>query len=197
MVTVQEYIGKIISPGTIDQFLAWFTWGFLTLALVATVGIIIRNKLKYQYYGEVIKRRQSNWQDGEPDGKIIRGKAGYFNQKGKRVFRIKHGWKPWEMMTLRSLPDPAFMQDNTAYFIQFNEGEVVQAQRIIDWTSGTDRIIPVSNTTKAGAKEELRSYGKIFTKQSKLQENMGIAIMGFILISAIISLYFVQKACGG
>lgn len=184
-------------PTSVDQFVSLFIWGFLGFGGFIFAIIYIRNKVKYKYRGEILKRRQDSWQSGEPASKILEGKAGYFKVKGISVFRINYGIMPWQSIDIKKLPDPKFMEDNKAYFLQYNVGELVQAKRMVDWENKGMSIIPVDSTTKDAAKVELKQYSDIFNTRSKLQENMGIAVLGFVLIAGIIAFYFVSRACGG
>lgn len=188
---------KGLLPGSVNEFVTLFIWGFLIFGSFISAIVFIRNKIKFRYRGEVLKRRQDSWQTGQPTSKILQGKAGYFKVRGINVFRIKYGIMPWQMIDIKKLPDPKYMEDNKAYFLQYNIGELVQARRVIDWETETMKIIPVDSTTKDAAKTELKQYNDIFTTKNRLAENMGIAVLGFILIAGIIAFYFVSKACGG
>jgi hypothetical protein len=127
----------------------------------------------------------------------VEGKAGYFKRGSTQVYRIKYGVMPWQQVDIKKLPDPRYMVDNKAFFMQYQVGELVQAKSIINWETGDIKIDPVDNTTKAAAKSELIEYADVFSKKSLLKENVGIVIMGFILVAGIVAIYFVSKACGG
>ena len=144
-------------PTSVEQFVSLFVWGFLVLGGLIFGIVFIRNKIKYKYRGEILKRRQDSWQTGQPDSKIITGKAGYFKVRGISVFRINYGMFPWQSIDIKKLPDPQYMEDNKAYFLQYNVGELVQAKRIVNWNNKEMSIIPVDSTTKDAAKTELKT----------------------------------------
>lgn len=197
MVNYSSVISGWFSASSIDQLISMFLWGFLFIGVLAMSVKLIRDKVKYKYHGVVQKRRQVDWMTGQPSSKKVEGKAGYFKSNGRPIFRIKYGWMPWHVIDIKKLPDPNYMQDNTAYFLQYNVGEYTQAKMNIDWDTETIKIEPVDSTTKAAAKQELSDYSFVFAASNKLKENLGIAIMGFLLIAGLIAYYFVNKACTG
>ena len=197
MVDYSNIINNWFSAAGINQFITMFLWGFGGIAVIALGAKFIRDKIKYRYHGVVQKRRQVDWMTGQPSSKKVEGKAGYFQSNGRPIFRIKYGWMPWQVIDIKKLPDPNYMQDETAYFLQYNVGEYAQAKMNINWETETIKIEPVDSTTKAAAKQELSDYSFVFSASNKLKENLGIAIMGFLLIAGIIAYYFVNKACHG
>lgn len=185
------------SASSVESVITTFLWSFGALIVIAIILFYIRDKIKYKYYGQVLKLRQNEWGTGEPSSKIIRGKAGYFKSKGLPIFRINFGPMPWQTIDIKKLPDPAYMQDETAFFLQYNLDEYVQSKMVIDYETNTIKVEPVDSTTKAGAKQDLAAFSKVFETNSRLQENMGIAVMGFVMIGGLIAYYFVNKACQG
>jgi len=185
------------SASSVESLITTFVWSFGAIIIIALIGFFIRDKIKYKYYGEVHKLRQNSWESGAPSSKIVKGKAGYFVSKGLPVFRIRFGPMPWQLIDIKKLPDPAYMQDSTAFFLQYNVGEYVQSKVIIDYETDEIKIEPVDSTTKAGAKQDLAAFSRVFETSSRLQENMGIAVMGFVMIGGLIAYYFVNKACTG
>ena len=194
---ITDFVNNLSNPGYFSGFIDTAVWSVLVLVILGVVATQIRNQIKYRYRGEIEKRRQFNWQTGNPEAERISGKAGYFKKKGEPIYRIKYGPMPWQIVDIKKLPDPQWMQGKTAYFLQYNVGELVQARKRIDWAKGSVIIEPVDSTTKAAAKQEMAAYSQILTTSNRWRENAGIIIMGIILISGIIALYFVSKACSG
>lgn len=195
MVDYSAIINNWFSGQNFSALLTMFMWSFGALIIIGVSIKVIKDLIKYQYRGVVQKRRQSDWMTGNPSSRKVEGKAGYFTEKGLPVFRIKYGLMPWQIINIKKLPDTEYMQDNTAYFLQYNVGEFVQAKLNIDWDTETVKVEPVDSTTKAGAKQDLVSYNNIFNTRSRLQENLGIAILGFIIVGGLIAYYFVNQAC--
>lgn len=194
---VKDLGGKFIPSGNLGDFVGMLVWGFIFLAAVIVVVIMVKNFVKYRYAGEVYKRRQNDPLTGEPQSVVISGKAGYFKKNGIPTFRIKYGFLPWQQVEIMKLPDPKYMVGNKAIFYQYNIGEIVQAKAVMDWNKGDVIIEPVDSTTKAAAKLEVSQYSAIFSTKKLLQENAGIVIMGFLFIAGIVAMYFVSKTCGG
>jgi hypothetical protein len=193
--------GQFLNVGTLTATLQMAFWVFIVIIVLVVIWVVARERMVYKYWGEVEKRRQDDWRTGEPTTEIVRGKAGYIKQKNGTVFRIKWGWLPWQHINILKLPNPKYMKGNTAYFIQYDINELVQARKHIEWDyeTGSGRIViePVDSNTKAAAKMEIKDYSMVFKVTDKFKENAGIIIMGFILVAGIISLYFVNKACTG
>lgn len=193
---------SLFSVGVLTSTLTMAFWVFLGLMVIAGVWVFARERLVYKYWGEVEKRRAVDWRTNIPTSEVVRGKAGYIKTKDGHVFKIKWGIMPWQNIVIKKLPNPKYMVGNTAYFIQYDVGEIVQAKKVIEWDyldpeKGRIIIEPVDSNTKAAAKLDMKEYSMVFKVTDKLKENMGIIIMGFILVAGIISIYFVNKACTG
>lgn len=191
-----EAIQKFIpgDGGNLAGMFGAFIWMFLILVVVAMVIFGIRQAVTYKYRGELTLRRQEDWESSAPTGKTLSGRAGYVSVKGRKVFRIRYGIMPGQVIDIYKLPDPKYMSGNTAYFLQYNIGEIVQAKKTINWQTDTIEIEPVDNTTKDAAKMELGTYAQIFNSQRVSPQIVAIATMGFILVTGIIVLYFITKA---
>lgn len=191
-------INQLLAVGVWQQFLGLFVWLVLGLGGLITIIVFIRQKIKYSYKGVVFRRRSNDPETGIPQADMIQGKAGYFNKGNNRIFRIRYGAMPWQVVEIKKTPNPKYMNiRNTAYFMQYDEGQLVQVKVDLDWENALMKISPVDSTTKAAAKLELSEFNRIFTTSNRLKENMGIFIMGFILVAGIVAFYFVSKACGG
>lgn len=194
-------VNAFLQVDTIVSALQMAFWVFILIFVIGIIWYFARERLVYKYWGEIEKRRSDDWRTGEPTSDIVRGKAGYIKTKQGHVFKIKWGMMPWQNVTVMKLPNPKYMKGNTAYFIQYDVGELVQAKKNIVWDydTGTAKveIEPVDSNTKAAAKMEIKDYSMVFKVTDRLKENMGIVIMGFILVAGIISIYFVNKACTG
>lgn len=189
-------ISQYFGGGSLTSIISTIVWFTIIVAVFAVIIIFVRNRIKYRYYCEVYKRRQFNWQTGNPESEKIQGKAGYFKQGDLPVFKIQYGLMPWQKVIIKKLPDPRYMQNKTAIYLQYNVGELVQAKKQIDWENSLITIEPVDSTTKAAAKAEMKEYSNILTVKNKLMENIGIISMGFILVAGIVAYYFISKACG-
>ena len=188
-------ITKIIpSGGSLTNMFSAFIWLLLVLGGVGLVIYLIRQASTYKYRGEIILRRQEDWETALPTGKTLSGKAGYVNVKGRLVFRIRYGMLPHQVIDILKLPNPKYMAGNTAYFLQYNIGEIVQAKKIINWNTSTINVEPIDNTTKDSAKQELSMYSQILSTTRISPQLVAIATMGFILVTGIIVLYFISKA---
>lgn len=179
-----------------NSYIYMLVYGLLFFGGILVLIMVVRNFLKFKYYAVVHRIRQNDPHSGKPTSAILRGKAGYFYKKGRDVFVIKYGMMPWQRIQINKLPNPKYMEDNVVTFIQYNVGELTQAKTILNWKMGDVEIQPVESSTKAAAKQELKELISIFNIKSKLQENSGILIMGFVLIAGIIAFYFISKACG-
>ena len=189
-------VSGYLSSGSVNQIVLTTVWTVIIFGVIVLIGMFIRDRVKYRYRGEVYKRRQFNWATGMPESEKIEGSAGYFRQRELPIFKIRYGFMPWQRVVIKKLPDPRYMQNRTATFLQYNIGELVQAKKEIDWDTGTIKIQPIDSTTKAAAKAEMNQYSSILSVKSKLMENIAIISMGFILIAGIVAFYFVSRACG-
>lgn len=187
-----------LSPNNLlsSSFIGTIVYGFLFILGVSFLILFIKNLYKYRYRGAIYRRRQNSQITGRPQSILVEGKAAYVKSRGLDAFRIKWGFFPWQSMDILKLPDPEHMTGNKAIFLQYNIGEVIQARQEIDWNKSTMKITPVDSTTKSAAKIEMNAYSNILSTRKLLQENAGIAIMGFILIAGIIAMWFVSKTCG-
>ena len=191
-------LSGIFGGGGASAFMSTLIWGLLVISVVTVVAIIIRNKVKYTYYGYIYKRRQDDLETNLPRSQTIQGKAGYFNKKGKTVFRIKFGSMPWQQVELTKLPDPNFMVGNNVYYIQLNKDNYVQAQMEIDWEGDKRglKLEPVEDDLKYGAKLDLLEKSNILDTKSAFEKVAPMLVLGLIIFSGIITMYFLQKGCG-
>lgn len=188
-IDVSSYFPNI---GSLSNFIPMLVWGIIFGGVLIVAVIFIRNKLKYVYYGIIFKRRQS-LEEGIPESKVLKGKAGYFNKKGKSVFRIKYGIKPWDMVELNKLPDPNYMLDNLAVYEQLNKDNLVQCKMDIDWDGGL-KIVPVEEDLKYGALIDIYEKDKVLDTKKISTTTVGMIIIGMILVAGIIVYYFLSKA---
>jgi len=190
-------LGNWFNFSSVSSFVTTLIWGALVIIVVTVIAISIRNKIKYTYYGYVYKKRQSDDLTNIPESKTIQGKAGYFNKRGKTVFRIKFGMMPWQQIELTKLPDPTYMIDNNVYYLQLNKDNYVQAEMKIDW-EGEERELslePVEDDLKYGAKLDLAEKDKILNPKSTLEKITPFIVLGLIIFAGIITMYFIQKGC--
>lgn len=190
-------LGSWFNFSSASSFVTTLIWGALSIIIVTFIAIAIRNKVKYTYYGYIYKKRQDDHETKIPESKTIQGKAGYFNKKGKTVFRVKFGMMPWQQIELTKLPDPTFMIDNNVYYLQLNKDNYVQAEMKIDW-EGTVRELslePVEDDLKYGAKLDLAEKDKILNPKSTLEKVTPFIVLGLIIFAGIITMYFIQKGC--
>jgi len=153
----------------------------------------IKDKIKYQYFGIVLRRRQS-LEQGIPESKVIWGKAGYFTKKGgKSVFRIKWGLMPWQQVELSKLPNPEHMIDRFVVYEQLNKDNLVQCKIDIDWDGGL-KIEPVEDDLKYGAMLDIYDKERILDTKKLTPLIVGMLVMGLILVAGIIVFYFLTKA---
>ncbi len=171
-------------------------WGTIAIVIVTTIIVLIRNKIKYQYYAEVYKKRQSNSETFLPSAKIIKGKAGYFGKGIKTIFRIKYGMAPWQKIELTKLPDPTFMVDNKVTYVQLNKDNYAQAKMTINWDTEELTLVPVEDDLKYGAKLDILEKDAVLKTKSNLEKVAPYIVLGLIIMAGIIVMYFIQKGCG-
>lgn len=181
------------SAGMLESFLVVFAWGSLAGAIISAVGILIYRKIKYVYQGEIFKRRQDDLETGVPQSTIVSGIAGYFNKKGKTIFRIKYGVMPWSKIELTKLPDPKYMIGNKVYYLQLNKDNWVQAKLFIDW-NGELKLEPVEDDLKYGAMLDIYEKDRVLEAGKLSPVVVGMMIMGLIIVSGIVVFYFLSKA---
>ena len=183
----------IPNASSISSFINILFWGGLVTVVFVVAGIMIYRKVKYQYYGEIYKRRQGIGGEGIPSAVIVRGKAGYFTKKtGKTVFRIKWGELPWKKIELSKLPDPDHMIGNKVVYLQLNKDNLIQAKVSIDW-NGVFKLEPVEDDLKYGAQLSMEENTKILDQKRMSPVVVGMVVMGLILISGIVVFYFLTK----
>ncbi len=190
-------ISDWFSLDSMSSFVTTMIWGAVVLIAVTFIAVFIRNKIKYAYYGYIYKKRQGDDLTKIPSSKTIKGKAGYFTKGGKTVFRIKFGMMPWQQIELSKLPDPTYMIDNNVYYLQLNKDNYVQAEMRIDW-EGENRglsLEPVEDDLKYGAKLNLAEMDKILIPKSTFEKVIPFIVLGLIIFTGIIIMYFVQKGC--
>ena len=179
----------------VASFLKILLWGSLIFGGIAIVIGTIKNKLKYQYFGIIFRRRQS-LEEGIPESKVVWGKAGYFTKKsGRSVFRIKYGLMPWQKVELSKLPNPKYMMDKIVTYEQLNKDNLVQCNMKVDWDGGLN-IEPVEDDLKYGAMLDLYEKGKTLDNKTLSPTVIGMMIIGLILVAGIIVFYFISKKGG-
>ena len=184
----------IPSAGNIASFVKVFLWVFIIGGGLGFIILLIRNKVKYQYIGEIFKRRQEDFETNIPQSKFIFGKAGYFKKgRGKTVFRIKYGMMPWQQIELSKLPDPKYMVGNKVYYLQLNKDNLVQAKMTIDW-AGEIKLEPVEDDLKYGAMQDLYEMDQALETKRLNPVTVGLMIMGLIIVTGIIVFYFLGQA---
>lgn len=188
-------IGSFVpSAGTLASFIKVILWTLILGGGLGGIIIVIRNKIKYKYSGDVYKRRQGDFETEIPQAKFITGKAGYFTKgKGRNVFRIKHGMMPWQQIELSKLPDPQYMVGNKVYYLQLNANNLVQAKMTIDW-AGELKLEPVEDDLKYGAQQDLYEMDHALETKRLNPVTVGFIIMGLIIVTGIIVFYFLGKA---
>lgn len=183
-----------ISSGAMQGIVSTFVWVVLISGLIISLVLVIRNKLKYKYIGEIIKRRQDGFEEGSQQGQFVSGKAGYFKTKtGKTVFRIKYGFAPWQKFELTKLPNPKYMIGNKVYYIQLNKDSFAQAKMDIDWEKGMT-LEPVEDDLKYGAMLDMKERGLVLELTKINPTVVGFVVMAFIIVTGIIVFYFLGKA---
>jgi len=183
----------IPSVGSIGSFVKILLWGLLIGGGLGAVIVLIRNKIKYQYAGEVFKRRQDDFDSGIPQTKHIEGKAGYFTKKGKTIFRVKYGLMPWQQIELSKLPDPKYMVGNKVYYLQLNKDNLVQARMDINWAGTGMSLEPVEDDLKYGAMLDIYEKDKILDTKRLTPLTVGMIIIGLIIVTGIVVFYFLGK----
>lgn len=184
----------IPSGGAIGSFLSTIIWGLIICTIIIVASLYIKNLLKYQYYGIVLKKRQNDPITGEPRPNIIYGKAGYFKTKsGRIVFKIKYGKMPWQILQMTTTPDPNYMMGNLVIFEQIHKDNFVQAKIEVDYNGSFVRIFPVDDDTRYGAQLEMSEYKGIFNSSKVNGTVLTIGAMTLILVTGIIVMYFVSK----
>jgi len=191
LTSISQYVPAIDSWGSIIKILIW---GLLLGVSVGMIIKVIRDKLKYQYQGEIFKRRQSD-SEGIPSAVNLSGKAGYFKDKktGRIIFRIKFGLMPWQQVQLNKLPDPKYMIGNKVYYVQLNKDNLVQAKLDVDW-NGKFTLNPVEDDLKAMAMMDIKDKESALSVTKMTPLVVGMAVMGLIIMSGIIVFYFLGKA---
>lgn len=178
---------------SLDSFVKMLLWGSLIGGGLGFIIKTIKDKVKYQYFGLILRKRQS-LEDGVPESKTIWGKAGYFTKRtGKTVFRIKYGAMPWQQVELSKLPDPSFMIDRIVMYEQLQKDNLVQCKIKIDWDGGLN-IFPVEDDLVYGAQLQIYEKGMILDQNKLSPMVVGMTILGFILVAGIIVFYFLSKA---
>ena len=191
LTSISQYVPAIDSWGSIIKILIW---GLLLGVSVGMIIKVIRDKLKYQYQGEIFKRRQSD-SEGIPSAVNLSGKAGYFKDKktGRIIFRIKFGLMPWQQVQLNKLPDPKYMIGNKVYYVQLNKDNLVQAKLDVDW-NGKFTLNPVEDDLKAMAMMDIKDKESALNVTKMTPLVVGMVVMGLIIMSGIIVFYFLGKA---
>jgi len=185
--------GFNFSSGFGSTFITTLIWGLLIGAVIVVAIILIRNKIKYKYFGEVIKRRQEDFESNMPQAVYVSGKAGYFTKKGKSIFRIQYGMMPWQRYELTKLPDPKYMVGNKVYYLQLNKDNLVQAKISVDWTGGMN-IEPVEDDLKYGAYLDIMERGKVLDTSKFNIQVVAFVAMTLVLVAGIVVYYFLSKA---
>ena len=187
--TMGDYVPEFSS-----SFFTTLLWGVLLIGGVTFLVIFLRNRLKYQYYGLIFRRRQVGF-DGLPQGHLQQGKAGYFKTRtGKSVFRIKWGMMPWMKVETSQLPDPKFMMGNTVVFLQVQKDNYAQARIDVDWEGRDFKLEPIDDSLKFDALLELSEVDKVLDQKRLSPTVVGMMIIGLILIAGIVVFYFLGKA---
>jgi len=191
LTSISQYVPAIDSGGSILKILIW---GLLLGVSIGMIIKVIRDKLKYQYQGEIFKRRQSD-SEGIPSAVNLSGKAGYFKDKktGRIIFRIKFGLMPWQQVQLNKLPDPKYMIGNKVYYVQLNKDNLVQAKLDVDW-NGKFTLNPVEDDLKAMAMMDIKDKESALNVTKMTPLVVGMVVMGLIIMSGIIVFYFLGKA---
>ena len=179
----------------VASFSRTLIYGLILISVVTVFVVWIRNKIKYQYYGFVFKRRQERFDDGLPTSVFIHGKAGYFNKRrtGKTVFRIKYGKMPWQQIELTKLPNPKYMLGNVVAYTQIQKDNFVQNRMNVDWEANL-KLEPTEADLTYGAYLDIMEKHQILKNKGINPTVIGMAIMGLILVTGIIVYYFLGKA---
>lgn len=171
-----------------------FLWGLILIGGTIVSVFVIKNKMKYKYYGLVFKRRQIGF-DGLPQAMIVQGKAGYFKTKsGKSVFRIKYGMMPWMVVETSQLPNPKYMMGNTVILLQLQKDNYAQAKIDVDWDGKTFKLEPIDDSLKYDAMLELAEMDRVLETKKMSPVTVGLLIIGLIIVTGIVVFYFLGKA---
>jgi len=194
-ITLGSLFSRFIPSGANIGSVVWtMLWVIIAAVVIIVVGIFIRNRIKYVYYGLVFKRRQESL-DGIPQAMTVQGKAGYFKKKtGKNVFRIKYGPMPWQIIETSQLPDPKYMMGNTVVFLQIQKDNYAQAKISVDWEGKNFELEPIDDSLKYGAQIELNEIDRILDTRKISTTTVGLIIIGLIIVTGIIVYYFLGKA---
>lgn len=185
----------IPSASFFAQFGKTLFWGLIIIVALIVAGFIVRDKIKYQYYATILKKRQSNLITGEPESSVLSGKAGYFKKKsGKWVFRVKYGKMPWQLIETSKIPDPEHMIGNRVFYIQIQKDNLVQAKLDIDWTLKKVKINPVEDDTKFAAYLEMEEASRVLDTSKLTPMTVGMIVMAFIIVTGVIVFYFLTQA---
>lgn len=169
-------------------------WGLIIGVTISFLIIVIRNKMKYQYYGLAFRRRQDSL-DNLPQAMIVQGKAGYFKKKGgKTIFRIKYGLAPWKNIETSQLPDPQYMMGNTVILLQVQKDNFTQAKISVNWEGQTFKLEPIDDSLKYDALLEMKEIDNILDTKKLAPVTVGMIVMGLIIVTGIIVYYFLGKA---
>ena len=175
------------------SFIKMLIYGSLIGGCLGFAIKFIKDKIKYQYFGIILRRRQS-LEQGIPESKVVFGKSGYFTKKGgKSIFRIKYGSMPWQHVELSKLPDPEHMIDRFVVYEQLNKDNLVQCKIDIDWDGGL-KIEPVEDDLKYGAMIDIYDKERILETKKLTPMVVGMLVIGLILVAGIIVFYFLTKA---
>jgi len=179
--------------GSWQSLVSTLIWGLVLIGGITFGAIWVRNKIKYQYFGIVLRRRQSL--SKLPESVISYGKAGYFvnKKKGRTVFRIKYGKMPWQMFELSKLPDPEFMVGNMVIYEQLNKDNLVQCKMDVDWSGGLN-LKPVEDDLKHAAYLDFYEKEQVLSTSRLTPLTVGFIVLGVILTAGIIVFYFLSKA---
>lgn len=169
-------------------------WGLAISVGLGVMIVVIRNKMKYVYYGIVLRRREQSV-DGIPQSIILHGKAGYFATKtGKIVFRIKYGAMPWHVVETSDTPDPKNMIGNMAVFFQLDKDNVIQAKTAVDWEGQGIKLIPVKDDLKFHHRISMKEVDEILETRKMSPVIVSMIIIGLIIVTGIIVFYFLGQA---
>lgn len=182
------------SMGSWKDVVSMVVWGFLLIGGTTFIALFIKQKVKYKYFGIVLKRRQS-LESGVPESAVNYGKAGYFfdRKTGRTVFRIKYGMFPWQQFEMSKLPDPNFMIGNMVAYEQLNKDNLVQCKIDVDWT-GKFKLAPVEDDLKHAAYLDFYEKEKVLNTSKMTPITVGFIVLGVILVAGIIVFYFLSKA---
>jgi len=173
-------------------------WSLIIGGGLGFLVVFLRNKIKYQYYGLVFKRRQESL-EGIPQAMLVQGKAGYFKKKsGRTIFRVKYGFMPWQQVETSQLPDPKFMLGNTVVFLQVQKDNFAQAKIVVNWEGSEEegnifKLEPIDDSLKFDALLELSEMDRVLDTKRMTPMVVGMMVIGFIIVTGIIVLYLVGR----